>query len=91
MDRFTQNDPERQANIAFILIFLGGASLKPEFVEIVRKTAERVTRTDRQNGRAPIDGRCAVIKRDTGAASNGRSSARGGCHLPDPGQPVNPI
>ena len=23
MDRFTQNDPERQANIAFILIFLG--------------------------------------------------------------------
>ena len=23
MDRFTQNDPERAANIAFILIFLG--------------------------------------------------------------------
>ena len=23
MDRFTQNDPERQANIAFALIFLG--------------------------------------------------------------------
>ena len=23
MDRFTQTDPERQANIAFILIFLG--------------------------------------------------------------------
>jgi hypothetical protein len=23
MDRFTQNDPERQANIAFVLIFLG--------------------------------------------------------------------
>ena len=23
VDRFTQNDPERQANIAFILIFLG--------------------------------------------------------------------
>jgi len=23
VDRFTQNDPERQANIAFVLIFLG--------------------------------------------------------------------
>jgi hypothetical protein len=23
MDRFTQNDPERAANIAFLLIFLG--------------------------------------------------------------------